>query len=58
MTYTESVKYFFGVVNEQKYSSLSESMTDIEYEEAIQYAKDNNFYDSTITKLLKLVENI
>ena len=58
MIYEEAVKYFFYVVNEEKYSSLSESMADIEYEEAIQYAKDNNFYNSTITKLSKLVENI
>lgn len=55
MTYEEAVKYFFGVVNEGAYSSLSESMADIEYEEAIQYAKGNNFYDVTIEKLSKLI---
>lgn len=58
MSYEEAVKYFFSVVNEGKYNRLSESMADIEYEQAIQYAKDNNFYDSSIAKLSKLTGNI
>lgn len=54
MTYEEAVKYFFSVVNEEKYSGLGATMADIDYEEAIQYAKDHNFYDVTIEKLASL----
>lgn len=55
MAYDEAVKYFFGVVNEDAYNNISESMADIEYEKAIKYAKENNFYDATVEKLSALI---
>lgn len=55
MIYKEAVKYFFGVVNEDIYNKLSESMADIEYEEVIKYAKENGFYDITMEKLSELI---
>ena len=55
MTYEESVKYFFCVVNTDAYYELSDTMADLEYGEVIQYAKDNNFYNKTMEKLSKLI---
>lgn len=55
MTYEEAIKYFFGVVNADAYSQISESMADIEYEQVINFAKQNGFYDETLDKLSKLI---
>ena len=55
MTYEEAIKYFFGVVNDDAYSQISESMADIEYEQVINFAKQNGFYDETLDKLSKLI---
>ena len=55
MTYEEAIKYFFGVVNGDAYSEISESMADIEYEQVINFAKQNGFYDETLDKLSKLI---
>lgn len=55
MTYEEAIKYFFGVVNDDIYSQISESMADIEYEQVINFAKQNGFYDETLDKLSKLI---
>lgn len=55
MTYEEAIKYFFGVVNDDVYSQISESMADIEYEQVINFAKQNGFYDETLDKLSKLI---
>lgn len=55
MTYEEAIKYFFGVVNADSYSQISESMADIEYEQVINFAKQNGFYDETLDKLSKLI---
>lgn len=56
MTYEEAIKYFFGVVNADAYSEISESMADIEYEQVINFAKENGFYEKTIEKLTKLID--
>lgn len=58
MTYEEAVKYLFRVVNEDDYVSISEWMADIEYKEAIRYAKDKNLYDITMRKLSELISKI
>lgn len=55
MTYEEAIKYFFGVVNADAYIEISESMADIEYEQVINFAKQNGFYDETLDKLSKLI---
>ena len=55
MTYEEAIKYFFGVVNDDVYNQISESMADIEYEQVISFAKQNGFYDETLDKLSKLI---
>lgn len=55
MTYEDAVKYFFSVMNEDFYYSVTDNIFELSYEEVINYAKENNFYDNTINKLNSLV---
>ena len=57
MSYEDSVKYFFGVMNDDFYYSITDNIFELSYEEVIKYAKDNNFYDSTYEKLNLLINN-
>ncbi|AMN37091.1 hypothetical protein ACSXC4_13845 [Clostridium perfringens] len=57
MTYEEAVKYFFGVLNDDFYYNIVDNIFELTYEEAINYAKDNGFYNNTYEKLMLLVEN-
>lgn len=56
MTYEDAIKYFFYVVNEDFFSEKIEDIAEVEYEEMIQYSKENGFYDSTMNKLSRLVK--
>lgn len=58
MTYKDAVKYFFGVMNDDFYYSITDNIFELTYEEAIKYAKENNFYESTINKLTLLEKEI
>lgn len=51
MTYKESVKYFFGVLHDDFYYAIADNIFELTYEEVIQYAKEDGFYDKTIQKL-------
>ena len=42
MTYDDSVKYFFGVMNDDFYYNITDNIFELSYEEVIKYAKDNN----------------
>lgn len=55
MTYENSVKYFFGVLNDDFYYKIVDNIFELTNDEVIKYAKENNFYDETIDKLNKLV---
>lgn len=55
-SYEDAVKYFFGVINDDFYYSKADNIFELTYEQVIEYAKDNNFYDSTIEKLQLLLE--
>ena len=57
MTYEDSIKYFFGVLNEDFYCNLVDNIFELEYDEVIKYAKNNGFYEKTYKKL-KLLINI
>lgn len=57
MTYEDAIKYFFGVMNEDFYYSITDNIFELSYEEVIKYARDNNFYDSTYKKLNLLINN-
>ncbi|WP_032119844.1 hypothetical protein [Clostridium saudiense] len=56
MTYEDAVKYFFIVINDDFYYSITENIFELTYDEVIKYAKDNKFYDITVNKL-SLLEN-
>lgn len=51
MSYNEAVKYFFGVLNDDFYYNIVDNIFELKYEEVIQLAKENNFYDLTMEKL-------
>lgn len=55
MTYEDSIKYFFGVLNEDFYCNLVDNIFELEYDEVIKYAKNNGFYEKTYKKLKLLI---
>ena len=55
MTYEDSIKYFFGVLNEDFYYTIADNMFELEYDELIKYAKNNGFYENTYKKLKLLI---
>lgn len=58
MTNGDAVKYFFGIMNDDFYYSITDNIFELTYEEIIKYAKENNFYDSTINKLTLLEKEV
>lgn len=57
MTYEEAVKYFFGVLNDDFYYNIADNVFELTYEEVINCAKENDFYDKTYEKLMLLINN-
>lgn len=57
MTYEDSVKYLFGVMNDDFCYNIKDNIFELSYDEVIKYAKDNNLYDSTCGKLNLLINN-
>ncbi|HHD2783226.1 TPA: hypothetical protein ACOTHR_003820 [Clostridium perfringens] len=55
MTYEDSIKYFFGVLNEDFYYNLVDNIFELEYDKVIKYAKNNGFYEKTYKKLNLLI---
>ena len=51
ITYEDSIKYFFGVLNEDFYYNLVDNIFELKFDEVIRYAKDNEFYCETKNKL-------
>ena len=56
LSYNDAVKFFFGVMNEDFYYSKVDNIFELSYDETIEYAKQNGFYDSTIEKLQLLLQ--
>ena len=56
MTYEEAVKYFFGIINDDFYYSITDNIFELTYDEVIKYAKENNIYESTMNKLQILID--
>ena len=52
----DAVKFFFGVMNEGFYYSKVDNIFELTYEEVIDDAKQNDFYDSTVKKLERLLQ--
>lgn len=57
LTYDDAVKFFFGVMNEDFYYSKVDNIFELSYEEVINYARENGFYESTMNKLNQLLES-
>ncbi|XZH53358.1 hypothetical protein ACSW8Q_17410 (plasmid) [Clostridium perfringens] len=55
MTYEDSIKYFFGVLNEDFYCTIADNIFELEYDEVIKYAKNNGFHENTYKKLKLLI---
>ena len=56
LTYNEAIKFFFGVINDEFYYSKADNIFELSYEQVIEYAKQNGFYDSTMEKLDLLLQ--
>lgn len=56
LSYNDAVKFFFGVMNEDFYYSKVDNIFELSYDETIEYAKQNGFYDSNIEKLQLLLQ--
>lgn len=56
MTYEDTVKYFFGVINEDFYNSITSEIFELSYKDVIGYAKELGFYDKTMDKLNLLLK--
>lgn len=51
MTYEDSIRYFFIVINEDVYCNISKDVFDLPHNDIMGYAKEFGFYDKTINKL-------
>ena len=56
LSYNDAVKFFFGVMNEEFYYSKVDNIFELSYDQIIDYAKQNGFYDSTMEKLQLLLQ--
>lgn len=56
LSYDDAVKFFFGVMNEDFYYSKVDNIFELSYDETIEYARQNGFYDSTMEKLQLLLK--
>ncbi len=55
MTYEDAIKYFFGVINEDFYYGITDNIFELSYEEVVKFADENGFYNETLEKLDRLV---
>ena len=56
LTYNDAIKFFFGVINDEFYYSKVDNIFELSYDQVIEYAKQNGFYDSTMEKLDLLLQ--
>ena len=57
LTYNDAIKFFFGVINDEFYYSKVDNIFELSYDQVIEYAKQNGFYDSTMEKLDLLLQD-
>lgn len=57
LTYEDSIKYFFGVLNGDFYYKISDNIFELDYEEVVNKAKENNIYFKTLDRLELLLSN-
>lgn len=59
MTYEDSIKYFFRVINSDFYYTIADNIFELNFNEVIKVAKDNGFYFETKFKLnLLLIDEL
>ena len=56
LSYNDAVNFFFGIINEDFYYSKVDNIFELSYDQTIEYAKQNGFYDSTMEKLQLLLQ--
>ena len=56
LRYEDAIQFFFGVMNEDFYYSKVDNIFELSYDQTIEYAKQNDFYDSTMEKLQLLIQ--
>ena len=56
VSYNDAVNFFFGIINEDFYYSKVDNIFELSYDQTIEYAKQNGFYDITMEKLQLLLE--
>ena len=57
LSFKESIKYFFGVINSDFYYNFVDNVFELSFDKIIEYAKSNKFYKSTCNKLNQLLNN-
>ena len=58
LSYNDAIKFFFDVVNGDFYYSKADNIFELSYEEVIDIAKENDFYNSTMEKLNLLIKEL
>lgn len=58
MTFEESIKYFFGVINDDIYYSAADNIFELSFEEVILIAHKNKIYYQTCRKINSLINKI
>ncbi|BDU83878.1 hypothetical protein SNUCP2_36430 (plasmid) [Clostridium perfringens A] len=57
LSFEESIKYFFGVINSDFYYTVVDNIFELTFDKTIEYAKSNGFFKETCSKLSKLLNN-
>ncbi|WP_283685041.1 hypothetical protein [Clostridium perfringens] len=57
LSFEESIKYFFGVINSDFYYTIVDNIFELTFDKTIEYAKYNGFFKETCNKLSKLLNN-
>ena len=57
LSFKESIKYFFGVINNDFYYTVVDNILELSFDKTIEYSKSNGFYKETCNKLSILLNN-
>lgn len=56
LSYEESIRYFFGVLNDDVYYKFADNIFELSYDKVISIAREEGIYRETIEKLKVLLE--
>lgn len=57
LSYNDAVQFFFSVIEDDFYYSKVDNIFELSYDQTIEYAKENGFYDKIYKKLNELLNN-